>query len=99
MPERNALISPARLGPPTGVGACGIALAITIPGLLLLLPLLGGRGAALVSLAAYSASFIIQLFAARRIIGGTFGAYVVPAGSDVRWVGERLRHLRKTRAA
>ncbi len=74
------------------------ALVITVPGLLLLIPPLGGRGAALVSLGAYSVSFVVQVFAARRIIGGGFRAYLAPVPSDVRWVRERFLR-RKPRLA
>src|SRR5207245_1033997 len=47
-----------------------LALAITIPGLLLLLPLIGGVGAALVSLAAYSVTFGFLLLRTVHRLGG-----------------------------
>jgi O-antigen/teichoic acid export membrane protein len=67
------------------------ALAITVPGLILLIPLLGGRGAALVSLAAYSTNFLIQLVAARRSVGGGVWSYLAVTRVDVRWARERFR--------
>ncbi len=47
----------------------GIALVITVVGLIVLLPPLGGMGAAIVSLAAYSSSCVFQLVVARRRMG------------------------------
>jgi O-antigen/teichoic acid export membrane protein len=44
----------------------GVALVMTAVGLLLLLEPLGGLGAAIVSVAAYGTSFVIQLLVARR---------------------------------
>ncbi len=46
-----------------------VALGITVPGLLVLLPIMGGIGAALVSLIAYTASFSILVFVACRRLG------------------------------
>lgn len=62
-----------------------IALFITIPGLLLLVPRLGGLGAAAVSLAAYSVSFAYQLFVTRRRLGGSMRSYLLPHAEDARW--------------
>jgi O-antigen/teichoic acid export membrane protein len=46
-----------------------LALMVTVPGLLLLLPHLAGLGAALVSLVAYSASLVVLTVVARRRLG------------------------------
>jgi O-antigen/teichoic acid export membrane protein len=62
-----------------------IALVITVVGLLLLLPPLGGMGAAIVSLAAYSATFLVQLVMARRRSGVTLRTYLIPTREDLRW--------------
>lgn len=62
-----------------------IALIITVVGLLTLLGPLQGMGAALVSLAAYSASFAIQVVVAKRRLEVPLKAFVIPSGGDVRW--------------
>jgi O-antigen/teichoic acid export membrane protein len=78
-----------------GVPARGEALTlfITIPGLLLLLPSLGGIGAAWVSLAAYSVDAIYQVRVGRAIFGGTLADYILPTRADVRWAVSRLLRL------
>jgi O-antigen/teichoic acid export membrane protein len=60
-----------------------LGLAITIPGLLLLLHTLGGVGAALVSLVAYSVTFGFLLRKTIHRLGGRWSDYVVPRRSDV----------------
>jgi O-antigen/teichoic acid export membrane protein len=62
-----------------------IALVITGGGLILLLPPLQGMGAAIVSLAAYSASFVYQIVMARRRVGALLREFVVPGRGDVLW--------------
>jgi O-antigen/teichoic acid export membrane protein len=71
----------------------GIALAVTVVGLVLLLPSLQGLGAALVSLAAYSASFAFQLVMARRRIDAPLRTFLVPSRADVHWVRSRIAGL------
>jgi O-antigen/teichoic acid export membrane protein len=63
----------------------GIALVITVAGLALLLGPLGGLGAALVSLLAYSASFGFQLVMARRRIPAPLRTYLIPSRADLSW--------------
>jgi O-antigen/teichoic acid export membrane protein len=72
------------------VGEIG-ALAVTIAGLALLLDPLGGVGAAITSLVAYSASFAYQLVVVRRRFGGSFASYLVPRRADL----VALRDLRR----
>jgi O-antigen/teichoic acid export membrane protein len=60
-----------------------IALAVTVPGLLLLLGPLGAYGAAIVSCAAYAAYFAFALYAAHRHFGGRVLDYLVPRAADV----------------
>lgn len=60
------------------------AIVVTVVGLLILLPRLGGVGAALVSVAAYSINFAWLLFMARRRFGGAFSDYLVPRRQDVK---------------
>jgi len=62
-----------------------IALMITVPGLFVLVPVLGGLGAAAVSLAAYSVSFAYQLLVTRRRLGGSLRSYLLPGAADARW--------------
>jgi O-antigen/teichoic acid export membrane protein len=78
----TALVAAGRPGM-TSIGEL-LAVLITGAGLLLVLEPLGGLGAALVSLAAYSANFGLQLIFARRIFGGRLRDYVVPRMEDAR---------------
>ncbi|MGO9971662.1 MAG: hypothetical protein ACLP01_02290 [Solirubrobacteraceae bacterium] len=68
----------------------GLAVLITVGGLFALLKSLGAMGAALVSLAAYSTSFVFQLVMAKRRIGGALSDYILPTRSDIRWIRHRL---------
>lgn len=72
----------------------GIALVVTVAGLLALLRPLGGVGAALVSLAAYGASFVFQLAMARRRAGVALRAFLLPTREDVRWARGVLASVR-----
>jgi len=53
--------------------------------LLTLLGPLQGMGAAVVSLTAYSVSFVFQLVMAARRLGAPIRAFLVPSAEDVRW--------------
>lgn len=75
-----------------------ITLCVTLPSLLLLLPILGGLGAALVSLGTYLLSFGYMIFAIRRCRGGTIVDYLVPRGSDVRVLATELKGIVGRRA-
>ncbi|MBV9818424.1 MAG: oligosaccharide flippase family protein [Solirubrobacterales bacterium] len=66
------------------------AICITIPGLILLLPSMGGEGAALVSLVAYSTSFSVLAFASRRKLGVSLRGLLVLRPSDGRLLVEQL---------
>jgi O-antigen/teichoic acid export membrane protein len=68
----------------------GLALIITVAGLVTLLRPLGGVGAALVSLAAYSTSFSFQVVMARRRIGVPIREFLVPTRADSRWAWGRF---------
>jgi O-antigen/teichoic acid export membrane protein len=81
-----------------------IAVVITVAGLVLLLGPLGGVGAAIVSLVAYTASFAYQLVMAHRRIGLPVRAFLIPTVEDLHWVrsalagaGTRLREVGWTR--
>jgi O-antigen/teichoic acid export membrane protein len=69
----------------------GAALLVTVPGLIVLLPSLGGLGAALVSAVAYSINLGLQVAMARRRLGGSWRAYLLPRPDDVRRVAGILR--------
>jgi O-antigen/teichoic acid export membrane protein len=70
--------------PGASAASQGVALGITIPGLLVLVPALGGEGAALVSVAAYGTTFGYLFVVARRRFGGKVRDYVVPTAADRR---------------
>jgi O-antigen/teichoic acid export membrane protein len=76
-----------------GVTAVGelIGLGITVPGLLLLLPPLGGVGAAIISLVSYTVNFMFLLAVARRQFGGSLAGFLLPTRGDVRWIWSILR--------
>ena len=76
-----------------------LAVVVTVAGLFALLGPLGGVGAAIVSLAAYSTSFVFQLVMAARRIGAPLWSFVVLTREDARWARDlgaaafrRLRH-------
>ena len=60
-----------------------VSLAITVPGLILLLPTMGAMGAALVSLVAYSTSFAILLVVMSRHLGHRIIDYLTPRRADI----------------
>jgi O-antigen/teichoic acid export membrane protein len=73
-----------------------IALAVTVPGLLVLLPVLGIYGAAVVSVAAYLAQFSFLLWVTRRHFAESYFDLFVPRRADLRTVAavlpRRSRH-------
>jgi O-antigen/teichoic acid export membrane protein len=60
------------------------AVAVTVPGLLILLPPLGAVGAALVSIAAYSMNCAVLLHFGRREFGGGIRDFVLVRRGDLR---------------
>jgi O-antigen/teichoic acid export membrane protein len=60
-----------------------LSLAITVPGLILLLPVLGAMGAALVSVAAYGTTFAVLLAITTRHLSHDATDYLIPRGSDL----------------
>ena len=86
-------------GDPGGVArAEGVALVLSIPVLVVLLPSTGGVGAAAISIATYGLSFGLLLRRARRRFGGRLRDYLWPTGEDLRWtyavLGRAVRRLR-----
>lgn len=75
-----------------GIPAAGeiITLGITIPGLILLLPSMGGVGAALVSLVAYSVDAAYHLLFARRVFQASLSDFILPRRPDYLWLRERV---------
>jgi O-antigen/teichoic acid export membrane protein len=71
----------------------GIALIVTVVGLVVLLPPLQGMGAAIVSLVAYVASFLFQLVMARRRTGAPLTTFLLPSRADLHWLHGRLGGL------
>jgi O-antigen/teichoic acid export membrane protein len=69
----------------------GSAVVVTVTGLLVLLPSLGGLGAALVSLVAYTVALLILLFAVRRELALPLSAFLTVQSQDVAVVARRLR--------
>lgn len=65
-----------------------IALVVTVPGLIVLLPAMGGEGAALVSLVAYALTFAFLLHQAVRHLGGRARDYLVPSRDDLRTLAQ-----------
>ncbi|MDA0163866.1 oligosaccharide flippase family protein [Solirubrobacter ginsenosidimutans] len=76
----------------------GLALVITVGGLWLTLGPLGAVGAAIVSLVAYSASFVFQLVAARRRWPASLRQYLVPSREDLQWAWELSGRVRRRSA-
>ena len=80
-----------------------VSLSVTVPGLVLLLPILGAVGAALVSLAAYTASLTLLMLGARRHLGASWKDLLVPRRDDLAALkglaAARLQGLREHRAS
>jgi O-antigen/teichoic acid export membrane protein len=77
----QSLAATGRPGAPS-VGEL-VSLAITMPGLLLLLPSMGAMGAAVVTLVAYVTTFAILLVIASRHFGHRVLDYLIPHRSDI----------------
>lgn len=67
------------------------ALAITVPALIVVLPLAGGLGAAAISLVSYAAAFVVVLIAAVRRFELPPRTFLLIDASDLRWIRSRLR--------
>lgn len=79
-----------------------LSLGLTIPGLLILLPILGALGAALVSLVAYAAGLTFLMFGARRHLGASWKDLLMPRYQDFdalrALVRARVQRLRERRS-
>jgi O-antigen/teichoic acid export membrane protein len=73
-------------------------LIVTVPALIVVLPIAAGIGAAWVSLVAYFVTSVIIVRAARRKFELSYRTLLVPTGADVQWLLSRVSH-RTSRAA
>lgn len=80
-----------------------LALAATVPALILLLPQLGGRGAAMISLVAYTVKLVVQVFSACRTFERRWWSFLVPVRGDIAWLRLRVEQVvlrdRRTRGS
>lgn len=74
-----------------------IGMAITVPALLVFLPDHGGRGAAVISLVAYSVLLVVQLRMAQRRFDRRWWEFVVPTRQDLQWLAGEVARARKRR--
>lgn len=74
-----------------------VALAFTVPALIVLLPAYGGIGAAVISLVAYGIRLAMQLVSVQRVFGRRWSSFVIPTAEDLRWLVRRLRGRRAVR--
>jgi O-antigen/teichoic acid export membrane protein len=89
-----SIINPALGGagvPIAGTYAEIAALVVTVPGLLIALPLIGAIGAAIVSSAAYTVSAAVLLAFARRRFKISLRELLLPTIEDLRWLRAVVR--------
>jgi O-antigen/teichoic acid export membrane protein len=90
VPQSGASVLAAAMNNTDKPGAAALAqwlaVIVTVPGLLIAVPALGGEGAALVSICAYSVTFVSLLFSARRHIGGSLRDYLLVRRTDLKWM-------------
>jgi O-antigen/teichoic acid export membrane protein len=89
----NAALGGAGM-PAAGTYAEIAALCVTVPGLLIALPLIGAIGAAIVSSAAYTVSATVLLLLARRRFSTSLRELLVPTVADLRWLRGIVRSRR-----
>ena len=78
-------------GHPAGSAVAQIAgLVVTVPGLILLLPVMGALGAALITLVAYLITFFITLYYAVSRFGFSLSTLLIPTLGDLSWLRGRL---------
>jgi len=74
-----------------------VAVVVTIPALVVFLPVYGGVGAAVISLGAYSVRFGMLLRSASEMFEQPSGSFVFPTGGDLRWLAGRVWKVRRLR--
>lgn len=70
-----------------------LALALTVPALIVLLPQTGGRGAAVISLIAYTVKLVVQVVSACRMFDRRWWSFLVPTRGDMTWLRLLLRQV------
>lgn len=100
IPMAGAIVLTAALNagndPAATMRAEVVGLALTVPALVVLLPVGGGIAAAYVSFGAYIARLAMLLRYATRRFGGGWWTFVFPTGADLGWLRERVRRRRAT---
>jgi O-antigen/teichoic acid export membrane protein len=94
-----SILNPALGGagmPIAGTYAEIAALLVTVPGLLIALPLLDAIGAAIVSSTAYTVSAAVLVVLARRRFSISLRELLVPTRADLRWLRDIIRSRRVT---
>ena len=71
-----------------------VALAVTIPALIVFIPGTGGLGAAFICLIAYSLRLAVQLRSASRAFHTPWSSFLRPTADDIMWLRRRLLRLR-----
>jgi O-antigen/teichoic acid export membrane protein len=67
-----------------------VALIVTIPALILLLPSTGGLGAAWISFGGYAIAFVITTRAARNHFSFGYSQFLIASPADLRWLWGRI---------
>jgi O-antigen/teichoic acid export membrane protein len=80
--------------PAAGTYAQIAALVVTVPGLLVAVPLIGAIGAAIVSSVAYAVSATVLLVIARRRFRTPLRELLLPTAGDLRWLRAAVRSRR-----
>jgi O-antigen/teichoic acid export membrane protein len=73
-----------------------VGLVVTVPALIIVLPLAGGIGAAWVSFAAYGVTLAMILNASVRTFGVSYRTLLVITREDLTWLSTRMRRPRQT---
>ena len=71
-----------------------VALAVTIPALVVFVPGGGGLSAAIISLIAYSLRLAVQLHSTCRAFGTPWWSFLLPTRHDVTWLRQQARRRR-----
>jgi O-antigen/teichoic acid export membrane protein len=79
--------------------ASSVGFALTVPALIIVLPLAGGLGAAWVSLAVYVVTFAIVIRAARHTFVLPYRAFLIVTRTDLSWLRGALRRRETPRNA
>lgn len=89
---------PAANQPGAAMRAELVALAVTLPALVLLLPRFGGMGAAVITVVACVIRLGMQLRSAQRTFEIPWWSFVVPTTQDAAWIRDQGRAVRRARS-